>query len=99
MRYSAVDKIWYASLSIDCGWLKRSSGRKYDSDEGHSILVGNFSRLVVAIHAMSRVCHKCENGKVRYSYPYRYGQVWCWIYSWRLLNLNVRNVLWSLHVN
>jgi hypothetical protein len=59
-RYSAIDNYWYASLSIDCGWLKRSSGRRYDSNKGHSIVVGNMTRKVVSIHCMSKVCAKCK---------------------------------------
>jgi hypothetical protein len=61
MRYSILDDYWYASVSIDCGWLKRSSGRWYDSSgEGHLIFVGNITRKVVALHCMSKVCRKCK---------------------------------------
>ena len=63
MTYSSIDHLFYASLSIDCGWLKRSSGRRYDSSEGHSIVVGNVTRRVVAIHSMSKHCSKCSAGK------------------------------------
>jgi hypothetical protein len=60
-RYSESDDYWYASLSIDCGWLKRSSGRRYDSNEGHLVVVGNMTRKVVSIHCMSKVCAKCKS--------------------------------------
>jgi hypothetical protein len=60
--YCTQNNYWCASLSIDCGWLKRASGRKYDSGEGHSIFVGNKTRKVVAAHCMSKICRKCKLG-------------------------------------
>jgi hypothetical protein len=51
------------SICIDAGWIKRSTGRSYSSLMGHSIVVGALSRLVIAIHSMSKSCNKCKLDK------------------------------------
>jgi hypothetical protein len=50
-------------VSIDAGWNNRGSGKSYNSDSGHHITVGNRTGLVVALHYMSKRCHKCEAGE------------------------------------
>jgi hypothetical protein len=42
--YCTEKNYWYASLSIDCGWLKKAGGRKYDSAEGHPIFLSAIKR-------------------------------------------------------
>jgi hypothetical protein len=43
----------------DCRWDKRSSGRRYDSISGCSVLIGCRSQLVLGIEPMSNTCSKC----------------------------------------
>jgi hypothetical protein len=48
------------SVAIDAGWNNRGSGRSYNSDSGHHLMVGNRSKKVIAVHYMSKRCVKCE---------------------------------------
>jgi hypothetical protein len=43
----------------DCRWDKRSSGRRYDSISGYSVMIGCQSQLVLDIEPMSNTCSKC----------------------------------------
>lgn len=49
-------------VASDMGWQKRSSGRKYDSNTGHALLVGKETRLPVAFCLKSKICTKCDYG-------------------------------------
>jgi hypothetical protein len=44
----------------DCRWDKRSSGRRYDSISGCSVLIGCRSQLVLNVAPMSNKCSKCS---------------------------------------
>lgn len=48
------------SASVDMGWQKRSSGRKYDSSSGHMFLIGQLSRKVIAYKCLSVKCRLCD---------------------------------------
>jgi hypothetical protein len=50
------------SVSSDARWDKRGSGRRYDSLSGCSVMLGNRTKLVIAVEAMSQVCSKCRLG-------------------------------------
>ena len=50
-------------VAADMGWQKRSSGRRYDSNSGHAILVGKETRLPIALCLKSKICRKCDTGK------------------------------------
>ena len=50
------------SVSSDARWDKRGSGRRYDSLSGCSVMLGNRTKLVIAVEAMSQVCSKCRKG-------------------------------------
>jgi hypothetical protein len=51
------------SVSSDARWDKRGSGRRYDSLSGCSVMLGNRTKLVIAVEAMSQVCSKCRLGQ------------------------------------
>jgi hypothetical protein len=44
----------------DCRWDKRSSGWRYDSISGCSIMIGRHSQMVLDIAPMSNTCAKCS---------------------------------------
>ena len=50
-------------VTADMGWQKRSSGRRYDSNSGHGILVGKETRLAIGLCLKSKICNKCTYGK------------------------------------
>jgi hypothetical protein len=50
------------SVSSNARWDKRGSGRRYDSLSGCSVMLGNRTKLVIAVEAMSQVCSKCRLG-------------------------------------
>ena len=45
--------------SVDMGWQKRSSGRKYDSPSGHMFLVGSETGEIISYTCMSLNCRQC----------------------------------------
>ena len=47
----------------DCRWDKRSSGRRYDSISGCSVVIGCRSQMVLDISPMSNTCAKCASNK------------------------------------
>ena len=49
-------------VAADMGWQKRSSGRLYNSNTGHAVLVGKETRLPVAFSLKSKICTKCDFG-------------------------------------
>jgi hypothetical protein len=50
------------SISSNARWDKRGSGHRYDSLSGCSVMLGNRTKLVIAVEAMSQVCSKCRLG-------------------------------------
>ena len=46
--------------SMDGAWQHRGSGKGYNSDSGHHLLLGSMTGLVLAIYVMSKVCVKCR---------------------------------------
>lgn len=50
----------FISVSMDMGWQKRSSGRRYDSNSGHAFLIGKSTRKAVAMCLKSKYCKKCS---------------------------------------
>jgi hypothetical protein len=48
-------------LSMDAGWRKRSSGRRYDSQTGQFFAFGILTGKIVFYHQMSMRCRKCEH--------------------------------------
>jgi len=49
----------FISVSMDMGWQKRSSGRRYDSSSGHAFLVGIKTRKPVSMCLKSSFCSVC----------------------------------------
>lgn len=48
------------SVSYDAGWSTRGSGRQYNSDTGHGILIGSATGKCLAFSVKSKRCRKCE---------------------------------------
>jgi hypothetical protein len=48
------------SVSSDARWDKRGSGCRYDSLSGRFVMIGNRSKLIIAIYPMSQTCRKCQ---------------------------------------
>jgi hypothetical protein len=48
------------SVSFDGGWSTRGSGRGYNSDTGHAVLIGTESQKCVKFSVKSKRCRKCE---------------------------------------
>ena len=48
------------AVSFDGGWSTRGSGRQYNSDTGHGVLIGSETGKCVAFAVKSRMCRKCE---------------------------------------
>jgi len=42
------------------GWQQRSSGRKYDSDSGHGMMIGMHSRKIIGFKIKSKQCRICK---------------------------------------
>jgi hypothetical protein len=61
-RLSETDENGYSKIcgNMDGAWTNRGSGKSYNSDSGHHLIVGNRSKKVIACHYMSRRCAKCE---------------------------------------
>jgi hypothetical protein len=59
---SSVDSLGRSELdtNMDGAWNNRGSGKSYNSDSGHHLIVGNRTKKVIACHYMSRRCAKCE---------------------------------------
>ena len=47
------------SVQCDTGWSNRGSGKNYNSDSGHSVMIGNKTKKVISLHCMSKRCEKC----------------------------------------
>ena len=43
------------------GWSKRSSGRRYDSQSGHGVLIGQSSKKIIDCVLYTKSCHICAN--------------------------------------
>ena len=44
------------------GWSKRSSGRRYNSQSGHGVLIVQSSKKIVDSVLYQKSCHICTNG-------------------------------------
>ena len=42
------------------GWQQKSSGRKYDSDSGHGLLIGMNTKKVMCFKVKSKTCRVCS---------------------------------------
>jgi hypothetical protein len=51
------------SVSFDAGWSTRGSGRSYNSDTGHSALIGSKSGKCLAYSVKTRHCRLCETAE------------------------------------
>ncbi|XP_043273892.1 uncharacterized protein [Venturia canescens] len=49
-------------VSFDMGWTTRGTGRSYDSLSGNAVLIGLFSKKIIAYIAENRKCKKCDAG-------------------------------------
>ena len=47
--------------SVDMGWNKRSSGRRYDSPSGVSHCISSLGNKIILSQVMIRVCNSCTN--------------------------------------
>ena len=47
------------------GWSKRSSGRRYDSQSGHTHVIGLYTRKTVYTFRYNKICRKCQLAKVK----------------------------------
>ena len=48
------------TVSYDMGWQQRSSGRKYDSDSGHGLMIGMHLRKIIGFKIKSKQCRICK---------------------------------------
>ena len=48
------------TVCYDMGWNKRSSGNRYDSVSGHSIIIGAHSKKVLNFRPVSKCCMFCK---------------------------------------
>ena len=55
--------------SVDMGWQKRSSGRKYDSPSGHMFLVGSITNKVIDFDLKCVSCSICDHAKKKKTPP------------------------------
>ena len=51
------------AASVDMGWQKRSSGHRYDSPSGVSLMIGAESKKIVQRHVCSKLCRVCDEAK------------------------------------
>ena len=47
------------------GWSKRSSGRRYDSQSGHGVLIGQLSKKIIDSVLYQKSCRICSNAAGR----------------------------------
>ena len=50
------------TVSYDMGWQQRSSGHKYDSTTGHSVMIGAHSKKVIGRRLKCKACPVCALG-------------------------------------
>ena len=55
------------AVSVDMGWQKRSSGRRYDSSSGVSLMLGAQTKSIMQRHVCSLVCRVCDEHERRSS--------------------------------
>jgi hypothetical protein len=48
------------SASFDAGWSKRGTGRSYNSNTGHGVLIGKETGKIISYDIKSKVCAVCE---------------------------------------
>jgi hypothetical protein len=48
------------SVSSDARWDKQGSGPQYGSLSGCAVMMGNWTKLVIAVEAISQVCSQCR---------------------------------------
>ena len=48
------------TVCYDMGWQQKASGRKYDSNSGHGVLIGSLSGKVIAFKVRSKSCRICS---------------------------------------
>ena len=48
-------------VTMDAGWSHRGTGKSFNSDVGHHIIIGCRTHNVIALFVMSRSCAKCDN--------------------------------------
>ena len=48
------------TVSYDMGWQQKASGCKYDSNNGHGLLIESLSRKVIAFKVKSKSCRICS---------------------------------------
>ena len=46
---------------LDMGWSKRSSGRRYDSQSGHGVLIGQSSKKIIDFVLYTKSCRICAH--------------------------------------
>ena len=51
------------TVSYDAGWSKRGTGRSYDSNIGHGVLIGKSSRKCLDFSVRSKVCDTCDRAQ------------------------------------
>lgn len=44
---------------VDMGWQKRSSGNRYDSPSGVSLMIGALSKKIIQRHVCCKLCSVC----------------------------------------
>lgn len=54
------------AASVDMGWQKRSSGRRYDSPSGIALMIGALSKKILQRHVCSTLCRVCANHSKQY---------------------------------
>ena len=49
------------TVSIDMGWQKRSSGTRYDSPSGVSLMLGGMTKKILHKHVCGKLCSVCKS--------------------------------------
>ena len=58
------EELWpQLTVSADMGWQKRSSGRRHDSNSGHTFLCDKETRKPLALDVRSEICSVCSRNK------------------------------------
>ena len=52
-------------ITYDMVWHKRSSGRRYDSSNGHAFIIDGIRKGIIGMILYSKACRKCDAAEKR----------------------------------
>ena len=53
------------TVIYDMGCQKRSSGRRYESSSGHTLIIGGGSKVIIGMVLYSKSCRNCDAAEKR----------------------------------